>query len=92
MINIIKVRQVLAECVALHQEIMAPRSAYGTDSQSVNEIRSSILRRVSRPTQTELGRITGLSQSYLSQLINGKRTPKKAKQYLEQIKKELSQQ
>ncbi len=58
--------------------------------KSLNQLRKTIRKKMSKPTQTELSKTLGFTQSYLSKVLRGKRTPKNTKEILDIVRKELS--
>jgi transcriptional regulator with XRE-family HTH domain len=57
--------------------------------KSLNQLRKTIRKKMSKPTQTELSRTLGFTQSYLSKVLRGKRTPKNLKEILETVNREI---
>jgi transcriptional regulator with XRE-family HTH domain len=57
---------------------------------SVSQLRKSVRKKMSRPTQNELSRILGISPSYLSLILRNKRNPKNVTDILSRVAKEMS--
>lgn len=51
----------------------------------IKQLRNKIQRKLSRNTQLEIANKIGISRSYLSMIINGKRQPKIAAEILSKI-------
>lgn len=55
------------------------------NDKAIKQLRKKIHRKLSKTTQLELSRNIGISRSYLSMIINGKRQPKNAADVLSKI-------